>query len=409
MSSSENNIVFSFQGAFGPPTWGHYMSMKLFARAVLEDYPTGKITMLFMPGAKSGSKPHLEPTQVARTEVLKEFCRLLKNESEFADQRIGFDVSEIEYELAKSSDTRSKSGNTIVTIEDLIKTKDPMINSKAKILLGMGFDNMMQLPYWREVDKFKGSVDKIYVSYRILSSEEESNTREYTITQDDSAVKTKLRFDTTIPGFFNVDNLPIVIRGFDLNLPMESAPSRDTTQKAINSKTESGDDTFHLPLPSIKIVGKTGDTSGIPATSSSMMRYFIKKYIQASREGDETKKDQYKQKIKNVMFGPLDVSATWDNLFATTISYYDELDKNYKKIFPEEAKGIEYDDQYKIIFPAAPGGAAVDVAAAANPGGGARSKKTKRRKGRRNSRSKTRKRRLTNKRRGNRRRNRTHH
>ena len=401
MSSSENNIVFSFQGAFGPPTWGHYTSMKLFAIAVLDDYSTGIITMLFMPTAKSGSKPHLEPTQDARTEVLKEFCRLLKNESEFADPRIKFDVSDIEYKLKGE-----RSGATIATIEKLVEGKS---KSDDKILLGIGFDNMMQLPYWAEVDKYKNHVDKIYVSYRTLSSEELAKTKVYTITQDVSDEKPKLRFETTIPKFLKkVDN---VVTGF--GLPSET--TMDTAQDAITSKTKSGDDNFNLPLPSIKIVGKTDDdTSQIPATSSSMMRYFIKKYIQATSEDE---KAQYKQKIKNVMFGPtlVLVPKTWDNLFSTTIRYYDELDKNYKKIFPEEAKGNEYEDQYSIIFPPA-AAAAVDVdvaapgdAAVAAPGGGARSKKTKRRKGRRNSRSKTRKRRLTNKRRGNRRRNRTHH
>ena len=385
MSSSENNIVFSFQGAFGPPTWGHYTSMKLFARAVLEDYSTGIITMLFMPTAKSGSKPHLELTQNARTDVLKEFCKLLQQDSEFAGKNITFDVSDIEYKL-----NGEKSGATIATIDKLVEGKS---KPDDKILLGIGFDNMMQLPYWREVDKFVNHVDKIYVSYRSLSSEEEAKTKVYTITQD--AEKPKLRFDTTIPGFFKDENLPIVIRGFGLSLPEDPTPTKETTQTAINSKS---DDEFNLPLPSIKIVGQIDkNSSEIPATSSSMMRYFIKKYIQATHINHAETMDQYKQKIKNVMFGPLDVSATWDNLFSTTIRDYNS-EENYKKIFPEEAKGIEYEEPYNIIFPAAP-----------HPGGGARSKKTKQRKGRRNSRSKTRKRRLTNKRRGNRRKNRTHH
>ena len=109
MSSSENNIVFSFQGAFGPPTWGHYTSMKLFAIAVLKDYPSSKINMLFMPTAKSGSKPHLAPTQAARTKVLTEFCNLLKKESEFAGKTITFEVSDIEYKLAESKDSMLNS------------------------------------------------------------------------------------------------------------------------------------------------------------------------------------------------------------------------------------------------------------------------------------------------------------
>ena len=212
MSSSENNIVFSFQGAFGPPTWGHYTSMKLFAIAVLKDYPSSKINMLFMPTAKSGSKPHLAPTQAARTKVLTEFCNLLKKESEFAGKTITFEVSDIEYKLAESKDSMLNSGATIATIDELVKGKSKPDDDK--ILLGIGFDNMMQLPYWAEVDKYKVRVDKIYVSYRTLSPEELAKTKVYTITQDVSDEKPKLRFETKIPGFLKkVDN---VVTGFGL-------------------------------------------------------------------------------------------------------------------------------------------------------------------------------------------------
>jgi hypothetical protein len=142
------------------------------------------------------------------------------------------------------------------------------------------------------------------------------------------------------------------------------------------------------------------------------MRYFIKKYIQEKRGSNNDKiLDQYKQKIKNVMFGPILVPVTWEQLFSTTLDDY-EKQGNYEKIFPvltgqalieEKAKEADYETQYNAIFPDT-------AAAAAAPGGGARSKKTKRRKGVKGGRrSKTRKRRLTNKRRGNRRRNRTRH
>jgi nicotinic acid mononucleotide adenylyltransferase len=394
MSSSDNNIVFSFQGAFGPPTWGHYTSMKLFANAVLEDYSGSNITMLFMPTAKSGSKPHLALTQNARMSVLTEFCNLLKKEPEFADQRISFEVSTIEYIL-----DGAKSGATIATIDELVKGKR---KSDDKILLGIGFDNMMQLPYWAEVDKYIDHVDKIYVSYRTLSAEEIAKTSVYTITEDVSAEKPKLRFDTTIPGFFKIENLPIVVRGF--GLPQEESPTKETVQAAIKSKSDDG---FNLPLPSIKIVGKSSEnTSEIPATSSSMMRYFIKKIIRETRGSNNAEiLEQYKEKIKNIMFGPILEPERWDDLFSITFADY-EKSGNYEKIFPEEAKDMKYEEEYNAIFTPP----AVGATAAANPGGGARSKKTKRRKGVKGGRrSKTRKRRLTNKRRGNRRRNRTHH
>jgi hypothetical protein len=50
----------------------------MFANKILADYPTSKILMLFMPTASSVSKPHLEPTQQNRIDVLNTFCEVLK-------------------------------------------------------------------------------------------------------------------------------------------------------------------------------------------------------------------------------------------------------------------------------------------------------------------------------------------
>ena len=89
------SVIFSFQGAFGPPSWGHYTAMKLYARQVLINYPNTNILMLFMPTALGSSKPHLEPTQKLRRDMLSVFCSQLNSEKEFAGRRIYFDVSTI--------------------------------------------------------------------------------------------------------------------------------------------------------------------------------------------------------------------------------------------------------------------------------------------------------------------------
>jgi len=77
VNSIEQKVIFSFQGAFGPPTWGHCVSMFLFANNVLDNYPNSDITMLFMPTGGSSNKKHLEPTQNIRLAVLKIFCDFL--------------------------------------------------------------------------------------------------------------------------------------------------------------------------------------------------------------------------------------------------------------------------------------------------------------------------------------------
>ena len=85
------NLIFSYQGAFGPPTYGHYQSMLFFSR-MIQEYIEDKeynVTMLFMPTAISGSKKHLQPTQDLRIETLKIFCEKLGRE--FNDPRFSFD------------------------------------------------------------------------------------------------------------------------------------------------------------------------------------------------------------------------------------------------------------------------------------------------------------------------------
>ena len=78
---NRKKVIFTYQGAFGPPTFGHYKCMEIFTKKVMEDYPTNnhKITMLFMPTAQSSSKPHLKPTQKLRLKILNDiYCSNLK-------------------------------------------------------------------------------------------------------------------------------------------------------------------------------------------------------------------------------------------------------------------------------------------------------------------------------------------
>ena len=67
------DVVNSYQGAFGPPTHGHYEAMLFAARKTIEENPDKQILMLYMPTAESSSKPHLKLTQTERIDALSEF------------------------------------------------------------------------------------------------------------------------------------------------------------------------------------------------------------------------------------------------------------------------------------------------------------------------------------------------
>jgi len=317
-------VVFSFQGAFGPPTLGHYTAMKLYAQQVLHDYPGHKILMLFMPTA-AGSKVHLQPTQNSRKHLLQAFCNYLTGE--FVGNPITFEPSEIEYELYRSGEDTA----TYRTIEELRSRF-----SKAEIVLGMGLDNMLQLPYWKNVIQYKDNVTKIYVASRKLSPAEKSNTRMFRNSQGGVIVN----FDINVPKWG-----PITLDQAKQAFQIEGSTAEDLTN-ALREKTINPDVVYHcnLILPEFVMVGEGGE---IPGTSSSMMRYYICKYI---TENNEEYKEEYKEKVRKLIWG--------DNPTDEGVRYtIDDYKDNYAEIFKEGCpENKEYDAIFEEIFPQFLGG-----------------------------------------------------
>ncbi len=274
-----SNVIFSFQGSFGPPTFGHFMSMFTFAEQIQKDYCHSKKTLLFMPAA-GGSKSHLFPTRASRFNVLRVFCRILT--SYFPD--ITFDVSDIEYNIAS---TDNKSVATIHTIRKLCELK---VSETDEICLGMGLDNAYQLPYWESIAEYAQHVRKIYVVHRDPTPAEKQNIRLFDVTNPDGSC-TKLYFDTRIPSWC----------------------------KNPLSLTSS----YTLPT----IVAIQGDP--IPPTSSSMLRYFI-------RRND-------REKVKTIMFG-LYIEDPEDAVGETMRSFGSTPDESADPVFDEE-----YDNLLRLL------------------------------------------------------------
>ena len=136
-SGKQPTIIVSYQGAFGPPTLGHFETMRLLALYALNENPDCYIRMLFMPTAASSSKIHLLPTQENRIEILNFFCKKLNYI--FKEFPIKFEASRIEYELYK----KHNSTDTCFTVNHFVKTQP-----SSKLILAMGQDNILQLPFW---------------------------------------------------------------------------------------------------------------------------------------------------------------------------------------------------------------------------------------------------------------------
>ncbi len=333
-----DNVIFSYQGSFGPPTYGHYKSMEAFAEKLSKEY-SGEIKMYFMmsPG---GSKTHLFPTQDMRKRVLQKFCDMLMSKKDtnesIQNKNITFEVGNEEIEIANGA---NKSIGTIDTINKLSK----FVEKGYNICLGMGLDNAYQLPYWAKINEYFSKVYKIYVIPRTPSEAELKKTCIFIVENTDGS-KAEMRFDVTVP--WKNDTF------LNCFLPSGSTDTKDTVNKdnLISKLTSVNNDgkepyKFFQDLPPVVELTSENSTSAaattklsIPATSSSMMRYFIGQYLQ----GIDTEINL--TKIQKLMFGPVSLNPDQEELVKNTIDDY--KDNVFKGTFPADDN---YETQYTSI------------------------------------------------------------
>ena len=322
------DVVFSYQGAFGPPTYGHYKSMEAFADNLTREFPNNKILMLFMPTA-GGSKTHLLPTRSMRKNVLDMFCTMLTSKN----PNITFETSQIENEIFDAEETKNKT-TTIYTINKL-KAKYPT----STICLGMGLDNAYQLPYWQDIDKYVDLVHKIYVVPRTPTEAELEKTRNFIVENTDGS-KAEMRFDVTVP-WTNTTFLNCFLPSGHTD-----TVGKGEKEKLISKLTSVNNDgeepyKFYQTLPPVFVLTSEESTAAttklsIPATSSSMMRYFIGQYLQGTEAN--------LIKIQKLMFGPDPLTEEQGKLVDETIVDY--KDNVFNGTFPADDN---YEAQYKSI------------------------------------------------------------
>lgn len=290
-----NKVVFTFQGAFGPPTYGHYKSMEAFINRIITDYNTNvsEYIFMFMPTKQSTSKPHLEPTTKHRINILNLFCEKLSNTIDRPPGKtITIISSDIEINYTKSSATI----NTIAAIKEeyIPKLKD---DENLKIIIGMGQDNAYQLPYWERIEDYKKDVDKIYLVKRDPGTE--VTTRSFKGNDGRTELGT---FDAKVPGWANKPS--------NLDKVFNNIAYKEGTDVLAK------DVTIKIAIPVIEEIA-----TSIPPSSSSLIRYFIKKYsiIEAQKEElEEARKEELEKEleklekeleeirtnIKKLIFGP---------------------------------------------------------------------------------------------------------
>jgi hypothetical protein len=207
---------------------------------------------------------------------------------------IDFGASEIEYKLNPIKGNTS----TIHTIQKIANNSNIPINNSNKLILGMGMDNMFQLPYWKEVEDFHKKVSEIYIVPRKLTQSEEDNTYVFTINDTGK----KHRFEKILP--WNIDK-KIINKRFGIEKDSEGQYNKGTNIAELSEK-------ITIELPNIIVIDKK-----IPSTSSSMLRHYLSLY-------NEPNKDEIRRNINKIIFGK---NCTNDDMVI------DELIKEYGELF----------------------------------------------------------------------------
>ena len=278
--------------------------MEAFIQRIIQDYGLNcKYTFLFMPTKSSSSKPHLRVTMDQRERILGLFSNKLKNKypnDKYPNVTIA--PSRIEFDKETSSDT-------IHTI-DKLQQQYP----NHKIILGMGKDNALQLPYWGKIGEYKGKVESIY----LVKREVEGETRVF---KNGKGIEIGT-FDIEPPRWVNNNRLGSVFGITKDNLKNKKIP--------INS-------TINIQLPIITEIDEN-----IPPSSSSMIRHFISRIIK-----NEYVREENKIKIKNLMFGTDEfedvqgINEIVDSVIEDYKAFY-KVAKSLDSSYEEEGYDVEY-------------------------------------------------------------------
>ena len=219
--------------------------------------------------------------------------------------------SRIEFDKETPSDT-------INTIE-VLRRDYP----NHKIILGMGKDNALQLPYWKRIGEYKENVESIY----LVKREVEGETRVF---KNENGIEIGT-FDITPPTWFRDPNRLSSVFGI-----------RELEDKKIPNSS-----IIKIGLPEIIEINKNK-----PSSSSSMIRHFISRII---KNEDIRVREENQTKIKHLMFGTDEFEGyegIINEIVKSVIEDYKafyKVAKNLDSSHDEEGYDIEYDTYMRGI------------------------------------------------------------
>ena len=273
-------VTIIYLGAFAPLHSGHIECAKKFIRQAKKDYRGHKINLVFMPTAKLVSKKYLEYTKNSRILTLQRTCVDLMKK--YPDIRCI--ASTLEYDIYEETQDTS-------SIFTFIKMKHPF---SGKLIAAMGFDNMLQLPFWERVEEYYGLLHGIYVINRKISLEESGKVNLFQI-KDGSYFE----FQSVVP--------------WDLSEEVSLSRFEVLVHKGDNLLDKISKLKINFDLPKITIIN--GEVKDL---SSTMVRYFLYRTI--------VDNSNFIDKIKYIIFETESIDENQTMLLF-------EIIKEYSKFF----------------------------------------------------------------------------
>jgi nicotinic acid mononucleotide adenylyltransferase len=168
-------VIGSFQGAFSPATRGHFEAMKFAIDAYVATFPGHPIRLFFMPGGRSGSKKHIQPTIGVRFNILALMCKVLNYycKNAYPSVDIHIDVSPIEIVLAECYEAEGKAADT--TTVNTFLMLHLLYPEAANITVVLGYDNLLGITTWKLFPYYQDLITHVFVPKRPATAAEEAS------------------------------------------------------------------------------------------------------------------------------------------------------------------------------------------------------------------------------------------
>jgi nicotinic acid mononucleotide adenylyltransferase len=165
IGGEKKEIIFTYQGAFAPPHFGHFNSARIYLDELVRRYGSGseenQIRFLFMPTCSKSSKPSLSkeksllnPSDYVSEEARATMLGFYVIELKKLYPNVTIEYSDIEYKICRGEYDGLIPNERYVTSTINTLTVLRSVYPEGIIGLGIGIDNGFDISTWSMLDKY---------------------------------------------------------------------------------------------------------------------------------------------------------------------------------------------------------------------------------------------------------------